>query len=1517
MPPRTIKFKDKKTGKIYDMPWDSDDKPTAYDYAKFADDADNPDIVTRAKSLVKSGYNKASELGDKALSAAFTAPAFIADPIARKTKQFSEWIDPEQGSKLTPRSMASAWAENFSKGLTDTFLSPGGAALTALSGGTNLLAGQAAKGGVTGVNAARAANLGRTAERVAAGTFAAHGVKGAAEGIYEGDKAKTLTSLIEAGAGALGAKTRGKVVPGEAPLRTGPLPAVEDITNQGRGFEVPYAGAGGRGIGTGSVVEGPQTVLPPERGLPAFGETEPPPPRRLPPTGNQSPLPNVSDRGLPPSRPGFDIDPETGIATEGPSGRTFYAGETGAASTNINEPATRTFRGGPGLASPGRMPVRNWSDAMARTGELKSNQPLTEVPGPTRDILPQTSPYRRGLQATPDLPIVEGEVLPPAPEAPPPIAPVSPEITPPIKGGIDPVEAKIAANEARIKALQDRIKGGDKPRVPAPEPTPEPISTDITEPPTPEVLEPTVDRSPVPKEGESHQDFQRRTRLGKAEAARIYNKAKAVPEAAKPEPEPYVGDRPHIGLSDKQLRPLVKARDPQAILEATRRPSMQKEMKNFLKKAAKVDEPHEPFDTEAAGRKRTETENDWRQEMLADGHPADVIDAAIDVARKHKVDLADVWSFSDLNQKIRALSETPELVKGKKGGRLGKVYSSLETQVEKLKAEMTRLKGEQGSIGPDVKAGMEARRARLGLDKPKLEDLPDLQETKPQTEFERTREESKAKAARMVDQLTREFGDITTAGLQDTGAAKDKQVSKYLNADPERRMVEDRFTKQQPAGEAVGLEGLRNQPGLSEFSPDIEDLRPKYEPKPKPDISGRRPAMKMGRRSFLKLAKDAPKELSTFNDARKMMIDEFEIDPEDAAKIIRKSPRFLKSFVGKFFTDETGAIGPDIKKGMRGKKRPFQDMFDRGSPELDTEQHTNPFTHENFLSDLRESLGNAGKRLRKDLKGEKGFWKPFDTEAKVNPKKEAKAAATDWIRYRQAAIEHGRNAAEAVRDNPAKAKELVDKAKDTLKTMGIKAPKLEGMTPEQVGDFILKSKIKIANIRFNDWLKDSGYMGKGGKIDTSTPIGKNLAKWKANHLMPAKEWAKHIGDFHAWTKNIYLAGGIPGTPINIHGANIAMSDIAARGFGKGIKSALEGVFRPSVDKAVLKQYKHLIPEAIENGFTWHNIEDKAASGASGSIKGLKQQAVTSGHSPEFVKNLAEKVPGGSTALKGLEYAQGKLENPLFQRYLPARKLKFLAEKVEELQKRGMGRKEAMQKAATMSNDFYGGVEKVLRDRTGQNLVKAVALAPDWFESRMTLAAKQLKSVVGAEDRTYSKALARSVGMRLTREAAIILGGGKVAEQWLKDKPSELTDIPAGTTSKGRKRSIPTLGTSNELLRLGEEGLAKTYREQNPGVLFDVAKNRLSQPLQSAIQLAYGQDEFGNPIRGRSKFGKKIKLGKSAYEHLKIGTRPFQPQIGQSLVDYAEGNIDLEEALVKGAELPVQYRSKKVFGRAGR
>ena len=364
---------------------------------------------------------------------------------------------------------------------------------------------------------------------------------------------------------------------------------------------------------------------------------------------------------------------------------------------------------------------------------------------------------------------------------------------------------------------------------------------------------------------------------------------------------------------------------------------MEKVAGDIVKKASKKPIKIDPFDAEAAGRKRTEVENDWRQEMLADGHPPEAVDAAIEAARKHKVDLSDVWTFSDLNQKIGALSDTSP-TKGKRGG---KVFSSLAGQVEKIKAEIAELKGEQGSIGPDVKAGMEARKARLG----KGTDIPELQDITPQSEFDVAREESKAKAKRMVEQMTREHGDITSAGLDPAEkAAADKAlaVRRYASTMDEQKFAPERRTNIPDIEEGpMGLENVKNIPGIHEFSPDLPEnqarnRRQRMAEGRIPDISDRSPAAKLGRRGFL-----ASQNIGA-------------LAPEGPPRRFGLADK-VKKEVGRFFSDETGAAGPDVKKGRATKKSKLgpPDMFDKQDPQLDSASFS--FSHEGFLGDLRES----------------------------------------------------------------------------------------------------------------------------------------------------------------------------------------------------------------------------------------------------------------------------------------------------------------------------------------------------------------------------------------------------------------------------------------------------------------------------------------------------------------------------------------------------------------------------------
>lgn len=610
----------------------------------------------------------------------------------------------------------------------------------------------------------------------------------------------------------------------------------------------------------------------------------------------------------------------------------------------------------------------------------------------------------------------------------------------------------------------------------------------------------------------------------------------------------------------------------------------------------------------------------------------------------------------------------------------------------------------------------------------------------------------------------------------------------------------------------------------------------------------------------------------------------------------------LRDALKHLFLDEAGVVGKGRKKDGPGKRledvvaeraekeKPSADMFDRG--ELDDK---NPFSYKQFLSDMKTIVKKGARKL----KGEKGF-----IVIKDKPHEEAKANAKEWIFKRQAAMMHGKIAMEKTQADPGYAHKIIGELWQEQKDAGRVPHPISGISPEHVRDYVIKAKTNIANQEFRDWMEYKGYLDKNRRgPDVTQPEGASLKKWMDNHFQEARDWSKVTGGTADFTKNIYLAGGIPKTILNMHGYNIGRSDVLARGFKKGTKSFVEGVFNSERDKQVLAKHRDLIPEAMEKGFVWHDIE---------------------GHSPEgrvegmLAKSKAGQSWLGNKALKGVAKTQEWFEDPLFKRYLPARKLEFLAEKTKQLQSAGLDRGEALTRASKMANDFYGGVEKVLRDKTGVNTIKAIALAPDWFESRMKLGYKGLKALAGKEDVAYAKAIGRATAMRLTRDAVIILGGGSLLKSYAESKPGDVTSIPLGETSdKKKNRELPTLGTAGEVIRLTEEGLHRAYKGSDPGFAFEMLKNRASQPFTSGVNLLFNRDEFGNPLYGQGKFGKPIGWKKGLFNIADQATRPIQPQQLQALIDKMQGNIENEEAIAKGLELPLKYSSKRTFGQVRR
>ncbi len=445
----------------------------------------------------------------------------------------------------------------------------------------------------------------------------------------------------------------------------------------------------------------------------------------------------------------------------------------------------------------------------------------------------------------------------------------------------------------------------------------------------------------------------------------------------------------------------------------------------------------------------------------------------------------------------------------------------------------------------------------------------------------------------------------------------------------------------------------------------------------------------------------------------------------------------------------------------RATPTPQPDAFDRGEFERDAET----YSHDNFVDQLKESLKQ--KPLKERLKGEKGA--VFIT--KTDP--EAKSITLKWARKMTAAQEWGQMAHEDVTANPGSAQNILGDMWTKQRQARLRPIPVTGTSPDEVRDYVIAAKKAIAQSEFHGEVGNKGWLNARGKFDTSVPEGKAIQEWVDNYKGKSSKLSNIIGGGAGFTKNIYLAGGVPGTPLNIHGYNIARSDVMARGVAKGTQSFAEGIFNPQANIDFVKANRRIIPEAMEHGFQWHGIED------------YKPQI-------PLAKTPIGQTRVGKAVVGGVQKVEDWFEKPLFGRYLPATKLKFLVEKVADLQAKGISRDQALTQASSMSNNFYGGMEKALRDKSWQNNAKAILLAPDWFESRMRLAGNQLKSLTdipnimkGKSDPTYLQSLGRTVGMRLTKEAAIIAGGGSIYAAYKKEKPGEVTAIPAGTDVKAR------------------------------------------------------------------------------------------------------------------------------------
>jgi hypothetical protein len=462
--------------------------------------------------------------------------------------------------------------------------------------------------------------------------------------------------------------------------------------------------------------------------------------------------------------------------------------------------------------------------------------------------------------------------------------------------------------------------------------------------------------------------------------------------------------------------------------------------------------------------------------------------------------------------------------------------------------------------------------------------------------------------------------------------------------------------------------------------------------------------------------------------------------------------------------------------------------------------------------------------------------------------------------------------------------------------------------PEMVEAYERKFSTALRDKEFYDYLSKTKQI-KGmlsdnpGSMTFQGPNADKLKKWVSSVLGKSPEYIKGTADAASVTKNIYLSGGVPYTKYNMHAYNIFRNDAALNGYLPALKKFFSD---PTGSKAAdwLKNLpsteKETLADLVDRGWQGHPMAD-------------------TGHAVNIFEKGAESVSNAAgkktleTAGKVLNKGQEIFEDPLFKRSLPSLGAQRTLEAFHRLEPE-LGREAALKAAAKIGNDFYGGVDTVLRNPTYKDLGRIGFLAPNWLESQLTKALSQwkgaAKTVVGkgtAVDKTYAKSLARSAAL----PSIGAITGTAVGKKLLGNRSSrDIAAIPMGEDALNKNRELPTLTTANEEIRIPVTAPIQTYSDRNIGALKDLLiKNRISTPAKAFINIVRGQNDFGDPLAGKDKYGKPISFGKGVLNYAEEASKPFQHQALQAMISYMRGKISREEAIAQGLELPLAYTRK--------
>ena len=461
---------------------------------------------------------------------------------------------------------------------------------------------------------------------------------------------------------------------------------------------------------------------------------------------------------------------------------------------------------------------------------------------------------------------------------------------------------------------------------------------------------------------------------------------------------------------------------------------------------------------------------------------------------------------------------------------------------------------------------------------------------------------------------------------------------------------------------------------------------------------------------------------------------------------------------------------------------------------------------------------------------------------------------------------------------------------------------------QRSGDDELKKRIRKS---FNKYLRDKGYVDKGGKFARD-----DIRQVMTNYYDRGRSWSlfrNFLAPLAQTSKQLILSSGLPGTGVNWFGSGMLMrSFIDPKG---RVGNTARMLFNPEEGARIIKANKDQIPRLVRAG-----LDFSAADNIDAQVAKLTEKTLT-----------GISLKSRNKADQALKFSLKKLDDwfgePLFARVIPAMKVQSALAHEKANLARGMKPRQALKEAVRTANGFYSGSNwkaLVKVDKNGKfssrspefnDFLRSVFLAPSWLESNIRIG-KGALTLKTAEGRAYRRAVGVVMGMYVTASASQKASVGHFMHENAPGKRFDL-QLP-GKTSNKKNRYVPLgLGTAADFARLPTE-LAQAVmndRKDPLGSAMELLRNRVSAPLSASINVLANTDYRGDPLTGRDRFGRDIPfwegVGNQATEL--FGT--VTPQQMKAGIDYGRGRSNLEEALVEGFELPLRYRRPWVDRRA--